>query len=154
MAIPWTWIDLLEQLARSFPFLKYEECAPPRTYEGMLSLLRKGHRRLGNFNVERPTGISRESYIFLRRHNLATGIEGLYLPSFSLLRERRKMWVASSKVARLMACAKTLGTRAELGNVLSTALLPQSRTIARDWLSRPGPIASPVPKPACRSSLF
>src|SRR5688572_29114531 len=81
----------------------------------MLSLLRKGYRRLADFNVERPTEISRESYIFLRRHNLATGIEGLYLPSFSLLREGRKMWVASSNVARPMDCAEDPGDARRIG---------------------------------------
>jgi Zn-dependent peptidase ImmA (M78 family) len=120
--IDWTWIDLLEQLARSWPFLRYEESAPPGLYDVTLSLLRHGHPTTRDLDFEPVTEVSRETYVFLRRHNLATGIEGLYLPSFSLLREGRKMWVASTHIARLMDLSDTLHTLTELGNVLSESI--------------------------------
>jgi Zn-dependent peptidase ImmA (M78 family) len=122
--IEWTWIELLEQIARSWPFLKYEESAPPGAYDVTLSLLRTGHIATRDFDFEgaAATEVSENTYVFLRRHNLATGIEGLYLPSFSLLREGRKIWVASSNVAKLLDFAETIKTLTELGNVLSDSI--------------------------------
>jgi hypothetical protein len=139
--IDWAWIDLLEQLARSWPFLKYEEGAPPRACDGPLSLLRTGHPASGDLDFEFPAEVSRDTYIFLRRHNLATGIEGLYLPSFFLLREGRKMWVASSNVARPMDSAEILQTLAELGDVLSGSIASagsddRSRLAVEAWRNR------------------
>lgn len=139
--IKWTWIDLLEHLGRSWPFLKYEESSPPGVYDGTLALLRKGHPATPDFEFESPTEVSRETYAFLRRHNLATGIEGLYLPSFSLLREGRKIWIASSNVARLMHLDETLQTLAELGDALSASIASaasdhRSRLAVDTWRDR------------------
>lgn len=120
--ITWTWIDLLEQLARSWPFLKYEESAPPGAYENQLGLLRKGRYLSGEFDFESLTEVSRETYVFLRRHNLSTGIEGLYLPSFSLLREGRRMWVASSNVTKLLDFKEALETLTSLGDQLASSI--------------------------------
>lgn len=139
--IKWTWIDLLEQLARSWPFLKYEESAPPGEHDGMLSLLRKGHPATPDFEFASPTEVPRETYTFLRRHNLATGVEGLYLPSFSLLREGRMIWVASLRVTRLMDLQETIETLAELGDALSKSIASaeaddRSRLAVDAWRNR------------------
>src|SRR5258708_34444374 len=99
--VSWTWIDLLEQLADSWPYLKYEESAPLGIYDGFLSLLRNGHTATTEFDFGPSVESTRDEYVFVRRHNLATGIEGLYLPSFSLLREGRNIWVASANAQRL-----------------------------------------------------
>jgi hypothetical protein len=64
--IPWTWIDLLEQLARAWPFLKYEESAPSGTYG--LALLRTDHFASPDFDFEPSAQATRDSYIFRRRH--------------------------------------------------------------------------------------
>ena len=142
--VGWTWIDLLEQLARSWPFLKYEESAPPGTYDGMLSLLRKGHFPSTDFDFEPAPESTRETYIFLRRHNLATGIEGLYLPSLSLLREGRKVWVASLNVVKLLDFAETLHTLSELGDMLAAHISSASeqdraRLAVEAWRNREPP---------------
>jgi len=139
--IHWTWIDLLEQLARSWPFLEYEESVPRGTYESTLALLRRGHPATRDFDFEPVTEVSRETCIFLRRHNLSTGVEGLYLPSFSLLREGRKMWVASSHVAKLMDFRETLSALATLGDVLAESIGSadqddRSRLAVEAWRTR------------------
>src|SRR5580693_58155 len=100
--ISWTWIDLLEQLARSWPFLKYEESGPREVHD-LLALLRDGRTSPADYDFEPMVQeCTKEAYVFVRRHNLATGIEGLYLPSLSLLREGMKMWVVSSVVRKLL----------------------------------------------------
>ena len=117
--IPWTWIDLLEQLACAWPFLKYEESVPAGAYDGALSLLRTGRFDSPQFDFEPLVESTTETYIFLRRHNLATGVEGLFLPSLSLLREGRKMWVASAKITKLLDFEETLKTLTRLGDALA-----------------------------------
>jgi Zn-dependent peptidase ImmA (M78 family) len=140
--ISWTWIDLLEQLSRAWPFLKYEETAPPRAYDSTLSLLRTGRLAATDFDFEPVTESTRATYIFLRRHNLATGIEGLYLPSFSLLREGRRIWVASTNVAKLMDLDVTLQTLTELGEAIAAHVSAsgceqeRSRLAIKAWRER------------------
>ena len=116
--IAWTWIDLLEQLGRAWPFLKYEETVPPGVYDGSLSLLRNGHVRSPDYFDAAPES-AQEIYIFLRRHNLATGIEGLYLPSLSFLREGRKIWIASTNIVKLLDFAPAMRALAEVGDTLA-----------------------------------
>ncbi|MGO8855130.1 MAG: ImmA/IrrE family metallo-endopeptidase [Steroidobacteraceae bacterium] len=139
--IPWTWIDLLEQLASSWPFIRYEESAPEGVYDSTLRLLRQGRLAATDFDFEPATQNSKDIYIFLRRHNLATGITGLFLPSFSLLREGQKIWVASANVAKLLDLNPTLHTLEQLGNDLAAniAAAPQqerSRLAIEAWKSR------------------
>ncbi len=139
--VSWTWIDLLEHLASSWPFLKYEESTPLGVHDWM-ALLREGHITGTDYDFE-PIALecARDSYIFVRRHNLATGIEGLYLPSLSLLREGRKIWVVSSTVVKLLDFAETLSTLSELGDKIADlirAAEPQerSRLAVQAWETR------------------
>jgi Zn-dependent peptidase ImmA (M78 family) len=137
--IPWTWIDLLEQLARAWPFLKYEESSPPDT-DG-IKLLHADRFASPDFDFEPSAQTTRDSYIFRRRHNLATGIEGLYLPNFSLLREGRNIWVVSANISKLLDHAQTFGTLSELGEVLARQVAsgPQqerSRLALDAWRNR------------------
>jgi Zn-dependent peptidase ImmA (M78 family) len=115
--IAWTWIDLLEQLASSWAFLKYDESTPPDARD-TLSLLSTGHVTSQDYFETTPESTD-DTYIFVRRHNLATGIEGLYVPTLSLLREGRKMWVASRSATRLLDFAETMHTLFELGETLA-----------------------------------
>lgn len=116
--ITWTWIDLLEQLARSWPYLKYEESAPIEVRD-YLTLLEEGRYLLPDYDLAPSlTAIPQSIYIFLRRHNLATGIEGLYLPSLSFLREGRKMWVLSRGARKQMEFVDTIDTLSNLGDAL------------------------------------
>jgi Zn-dependent peptidase ImmA (M78 family) len=137
--IPWTWIDLLEQLARAWPFIKYEESTPPEACD-TLALLSTGHIASSEYFEPAPES-TKETYVFLRRHNLATGIEGLYLPSLSLLREGRRIWVASPNITRLLELAETLDALSELGDALAAHIAtgtPQSRAnlALQSWQNR------------------
>jgi Zn-dependent peptidase ImmA (M78 family) len=118
-ALDWTWIDLLEHLANSWAFLKYDETTPLRGRDSILSLLSRGHVVAVGSDVDPGPEVSRETYFFLRRHNLATGIEGMYLPPLSLLREGWKMWVGSLNVTRLLDFRETMNTLRELGDRLA-----------------------------------
>jgi hypothetical protein len=117
--ISWTWIDLLDHLARAWPFLKYEEGTPLGVIKP-LELLRDGRVAQTEYDFEPTTPeCTKEAYIFVRRHNLATGIDGLYLPPLSLLREGKSMWVVSTVVTKLLNAEETLQTVAELGDALA-----------------------------------
>ena len=120
---------------------KYDENAPAGTYNGRLSLLRTGHSETAKYPVAAGIERTRETYAFLRRHNLATGIEGLYLPSLSLLREGRKMWVASPNVTKLLNFDQTIQNRVHLGDALATHVAcgrdhERSRLAVEAWKNR------------------
>jgi len=117
--ISWTWIDLLEQLAHSWAFLKYEESTPLGPSESVTAFLRNGRVASPIYGLEPTVESTREDYIFLRRHNLSSGIEGLYLPNLSLLREGRKIWVVSAIREGLFDFSTTIKTLSELGDVLA-----------------------------------
>lgn len=118
--VSWTWIDLLEQLAQSWPFLKYEESIPLGASENVTAFLRNGRVASPIYGLEPSVESTREDYIFLRRHNLSSGIEGLYLPILALLREGRKMWVVSAIREGLFDFSTTMDTLSQLGDVLAT----------------------------------
>lgn len=87
--VSWTWIDLVEHLASSWPFLEYEEIGPyglaPVAANGLfepraLQQARKVH------GIER---VDDAVYAFRHRHDLAAGLQGIHLPSVWMLREGR-----------------------------------------------------------------
>jgi hypothetical protein len=118
--VSWTWIDLLEQLAQSWPFLRYEESIPLGASENVTSFLRNGRVASPIYGLEPSVESTREDYVFLRRHNLSSGIEGLYLPNLALLREGRKIWVVSAIREGLFDFSATMDTVSKLGDVLAT----------------------------------
>jgi Zn-dependent peptidase ImmA (M78 family) len=139
--ISWTWIDLLEQLAQSWPFLKYEESTPLSASESVTAFLRSGRVASPIYGLEPTVESTKEDYIFLRRHNLSSGIEGLYLPNLSILREGRKIWVVSSIREGLFDFSITINTLSQLGDLLATHISSgqqdgRSRRAIEMWHSR------------------
>lgn len=88
--IRWTWIDLLEFLARNWPWLVLEESYPipvNPSFPGALQRYaeyRWENEGLGDPVIEKEDA---EVYRFLCRHDLAMGLQGLYLPSLILMRQ-------------------------------------------------------------------
>lgn len=144
-AIQWTWIELLEQLTRSWPFLKNEELVPEEIGGDIFNVLRTGALQPEEFGSGE---ISRSAYIFNRRHNLATSIEGLFLPSFSLLREGRKIWVGSRNLLRLVDFDSTIETLGQLGEAickrLSESIDPRAVEAVNAWEHRDPPFSTSI----------
>lgn len=84
--IRWTWIDLVEHLARAWPFLLFEETAP-------FGLVALGPERLRSRELltrvpgKTPVEVEDAVHAYQHRHDLAAGLKGLHLPPIWLLRE-------------------------------------------------------------------
>ena len=135
--IAWTWIELLETLAKSWPYLMYEEFSPRQLdYRALADLLRYGRTT----DDERIYGVSDEDYVFSRRHNLAFGIDGLFLPALSLLRQGNQVWVVSPLREAICEADYVFATLSALGEHIADRLRGSNQESAKSarnlWMAR------------------
>jgi Zn-dependent peptidase ImmA (M78 family) len=90
--VQWTWIDLVEHLARGWAHLLYEEVAPYGLVAENPDELRKPDFLARVRRVPRSS-VDSAVYAYQQRHDLAAGLKGIYLPSVWLLREGTEMRV-------------------------------------------------------------
>ncbi len=90
--VRWTWVDLVEHLAHAWPFLLYEENAP-------FGLVASGPEHLRDPALLRsvpdrsPVEVEDAVHAFQQRHDLAAGLQGIWVTPVWLVREGRTMWV-------------------------------------------------------------
>ncbi len=90
--VRWTWVDLVEHLARSWSFLLYEENAPYGLVADAPENLRDP-RLLKSVAERSETEVEDAVHAFQHRHDLAAGLKGIWLPPVWLIREGRMMRV-------------------------------------------------------------
>jgi Zn-dependent peptidase ImmA (M78 family) len=96
MPADWTWVDLLAHLAKNWSFLMYEELYPLDLHpETPLDLRKLAELRWHNTQLEEEQIFDEDDEVcaFERRHNLASGLKGIYLPSVYIVREGKLAWV-------------------------------------------------------------
>ncbi|MBB3272757.1 Zn-dependent peptidase ImmA (M78 family) [Pseudomonas sp. OG7] len=92
----WTWVDLLAYLAKNWSFLMYEELYPLDLHpETPLDLRKLAEARWHNAQLEEEQIFDEDDEVcaFDKRHNLASGLKGIYLPSVYVVREGKLAWV-------------------------------------------------------------
>lgn len=93
--VEWTWIDLLEWLARNWKYLMYEQSLPfNESTLSMNTLLRDLQRRWEDMPQSRVEEEEEHALRFLHRHDMAYGFKGLFLPTLYLFRVGRLMEIA------------------------------------------------------------
>jgi len=136
--LEWTWIELLEHLGRSWRFIRYEQRFPG-------GLAPTDPRRLGDAQWLRARfgddGVpDEELYVFQRRHDLASGVEGAFLPSLWLVRQGAQMWVSSEKAALVVRAEDVLETLTELGDAIAAKVdgadHPRAQAAVSAWAAR------------------
>lgn len=141
--VDWTWVDLLEFLARKWPWLVLEESFPiPVTplYPGLLR--REAERRWENLADDQIEREDEAVYRFLCRHDLAMGIKGLYLPSLIVLRQGRDCMISSASPSLnvIRPFDEVRGTLTELGEFLADYVggseEPRALAARELWCSR------------------
>ncbi len=106
--IMWTWVDLLEFLARIWPWLLLEESYPipvSPLHPGYLQ--REAERRWEDMpdpDIEREEESVQR---FLMRHDLAAGLKGLFLPSVILMRAGKYFLCHSSAGGQTLTRPRT-----------------------------------------------
>ncbi len=82
----WTWLDLVEWLARAWPFIFYEENYPfGLVVDAPEKLTQKGV--MGRVKDLSPIEVEDEIFAYQHRHDMAAGLKGIYLPSVWILPE-------------------------------------------------------------------
>ena len=86
--VEWSWLDLLEFLAESWPWLMLEENYPiPINPADMNTMKSSAKRRWEGLSEAIVDDEDEELVRFLNRHDLSLALKGIYLPSILLLRQ-------------------------------------------------------------------
>lgn len=122
--VEWTWIDLLLYLGQHWPWLVLEESYPvypdghppvtPLEYRAQLA------KRWEDLPENKVIKENTDTYLFEERHNLASGMDGIYLPSLFILREGLRCWLCSPECEpQLRPVKEVLDTLEKLGNTIA-----------------------------------
>jgi len=140
-AIDWTWIELLEGLAESWPFLRWRELYPEH--------LRPRHpgeveTRLAELGESKPTAlfeaVEEETYEWLERHDISRWLRGLSARPLRVLRQGRlAIVVGGSRIAWLPAdevLSVLIGVGDAVGHRLDGARDERSVAAVTAWRNR------------------
>lgn len=148
--VEWSWIDLLTYLGRHWPWLMLEESYPvlPAREKPPATPLQYRQTLADRWeSVAEETMLQEEEQVFLfeDRHNLARGMQGIFLPSLYILREGNQCWVCSTEATSLLLPFDQVhDTLQELGDWLADFVRPhldsefgpRARTALEWWGSR------------------
>lgn len=125
--VAWTWVDLLDFLGRSWAWLMMEESYPIAiTPPTPLEMEREARRRWEELPPDEVEEEEIVLYQFRQRHDLALGMEGIYLPSLLLLRQGRECLVSVPAWERthVLRFDEVRQTLLEIGDLLSDWIGP------------------------------
>lgn len=118
----WTWVDLLEFLGRSWPWLILEQDYPLPVYPLEPGLfLREAERRWDDMSDDIVEHEEELAHRFIARHDLSTGLKGIFLPSFLLLRQGNSFQVSvpSLKAIRVKSFNEIRSNLEAIGNAIA-----------------------------------
>lgn len=98
-AVEWSWVDLLEWLAKHWSALLLEQSYPFNiTTLGMSTLMRDLSQRWENMPEERIENEEEQVLQFLSRHDLASAFKGIFFPSVYLIRLGKTLEVTLTEI--------------------------------------------------------
>lgn len=105
LPLQWSWLDLLEFLGRSWPWLVMEESYPVPVNPLYPGFLRREAERLWEDLSEIEAEKEEETvYRFMCRHDLAMGLKGVFVPSVILLRQGKRCLISSPTTRQHLIC--------------------------------------------------
>ena len=119
----WTWVEMLEFLAESWPYLAYEQGYP-------LGLQPMSPTRLHDAAesrwMTRPAELARqeqgELLAFEETHDLARGVQGLFVPSVMLVRCGNLFQIGAKQLVVERPAGETLKALRDFGSVIGEKL--------------------------------
>ncbi|TGG95233.1 ImmA/IrrE family metallo-endopeptidase [Natronospirillum operosum] len=92
--IEWTWLDLFEFLGRAWPWLLLEQDFPlPLKATSPASLRQEAEKRWATLSSEIVRDEEEQIHRFLHRHDFASAMKGIFLPSVFLLRQGERFLI-------------------------------------------------------------
>lgn len=146
-SVKWTWVDLLEWLGKSWPYLLCEQSFPFHTKASEIStLMRDLEKRWENMPEERVVDEEEEAFRFLNRHDLASAFKGLYFPAVFVIRQGELLEVSSTEqgetvrlpLEQAVADLEAIGNH--LAELASLAGQGRGRLAAQQWTAREHPM--------------
>ena len=142
-AVAWTWVDLLEWLAKNWAYLLCEQSFPFHVAAtGISTLMRDLEKRWENMAEERVEDEEEEAYRFLDRHDLVSAFKGLYFPAIFVMRQGALVEVSNvenGKTVRL-PLEQVVTDLEAIGNKLASlahgASQGRGQLAAQHWLAR------------------
>jgi hypothetical protein len=137
----WTWIDLLEFLGRNWAWLVHEENYPFHLTPLDPTRLRgEAQKRWEDLPESTVLDEDEQVFRFERRHNLASGMKGVFLPEVSVLREGNLAWVCAEGRAHRLSLEQVLGVLEKVGDLIAERVAESGEPracLARElWLNR------------------
>jgi len=142
-SVEWTWVDLLEWLAKNWAYLLCEQSFPFQVAATEISTLTRDlEKRWENMAEERVEDEEEEAYRFLNRHDLASAFKGLYFPAIFVMRQGALVEISSvdnGKTVRLpleqvVADLEAIGNK--LASLAQGANQGRGQLAAQQWLAR------------------
>lgn len=121
--VHWTWSDLLAYMGKNWPALMYEETYPLNLNPlNPLELRRLAAASWEGMDDAQVDNEDEEIYNFERRHDLASDLNGVYLPSLFIMREGNLAWVCSEGECLRVEFSKVIQTLVILGDEIAEKL--------------------------------
>lgn len=122
-AVHWAWFNLLAYLGKNWPALKFEEAYPlnlnPINPLGLRELAEKSWEEMDSDQVDEE---DEEIFNFERRHDLASGLDGIFLPTLFVLKEGYMAWVCCDHEVARLDFATVMATLESVGNEIAEQL--------------------------------
>lgn len=142
-SVKWTWVDLLEWLAKNWSYLLCEQSFPFHAKASEIStLMRDLEKRWENMPEERVEDEEEEAFRFLNRHDLASAFKGLYFPAVFVIRQGELFEVSSTEQGETirLPLEKAVADLEAIGNYLAELAneADQGRGLlaAQQWMAR------------------
>lgn len=140
--IHWTWVELLEWLALSWPWLRLEQGGLVDFHASKPSELPARVQQLIEDSPEvRGEKVAHDFFEFRNRHDLSTSLHGATVPSIWIIREGASAWVSTVGRDVRLPLGELIGTLRALGDEIAARLArhskdARSREASMDWCSR------------------
>lgn len=136
--VAWTWIDLVEHLARAWGHLLYEEVYPFGLTAADPEELR-ARARLARVPGKTANEVEDAVHAFQHRHDLAAGLKGIDLSPIWLVREGMLMRIRAEKRDLWRPCDEVLATLTALVDAVrarTVAPAARAKTAFERWDAR------------------
>tara|TARA_R110001599_G_scaffold77796_2_gene211943 strand:+ start:78 stop:1472 length:1395 start_codon:yes stop_codon:yes gene_type:complete len=141
--VAWTWVDLLEWLAKNWAYILLEQSFPFQVPAMDIStLMRDLEKRWENMAGDRVEDEEEEAFRFLGRHDLASAFKGIFFPAIYLMRQGNLMEAISAEhgstmrlpLQRAVSDLEQIGDH--LAELAATNEESRGKLAAQRWYSR------------------
>lgn len=120
--VSWTWIELLEHLSENWVRLQWEE-ADPLGINSRPDRLRMDAQRIWGAHPDNiRTSQEEELWSYEQAHNLAAGLQGIWLPELWLVREGNNFRITAKGIEVHQPTTELLETLISLGKYICSRL--------------------------------